>query len=177
MQRLHRRYAWCTFLMMRILVIKRFTNDELSIFLYRPRAIPSFFVTPFLHILQSDLLLKFTNLCSILTFCSLDSMVGTATCYGLESSGLEPRWARIFSYPSRPAPRTTKPPVQWVPGLLAGGESCRSVGLTSHAEVKERVQLHFYSPSGLSWPLRSGIYLYFDLQLHTSGLLTNNLII
>jgi hypothetical protein len=82
-----------------------------------------------LHVLHSDLLLKFTTLNNILTIGGLDSMVGTATCYGLESSGFEPRWARNFSFQFRPAPRPTKPNVQWVPGLFAGGKSCRGVGL------------------------------------------------
>jgi hypothetical protein len=61
-----------------------------------------------------------------------DSSVGIATCYGLDGPGIESRWGRDFSHPSRPA----HPP-------------------SSSARVKERVQLYLYSPSGpaIGWPL------------------------
>jgi len=59
-------------------------------------------------------------------YCYIDklgrnSAVGIATRYGLEGSGFKNRWVQdIFSSPhrSRPAPRPTQPPAQWVPGVL-----------------------------------------------------------
>jgi hypothetical protein len=48
------------------------------------------------------------------------SSVGIATAYGLDGTGIETRWGRDFPHLSRPALRTTQPPVQWVPGLSRG---------------------------------------------------------
>jgi hypothetical protein len=48
------------------------------------------------------------------------SIVGIATAYALDGSGMESRWGRDFSHLSRPAPRPTQPPVQWVPGPSRG---------------------------------------------------------
>ena len=49
-----------------------------------------------------------------------DSLVGTATRYGLDGPGIESRWRRDFRHPSRPALGPTQPHVQWVPGLSRG---------------------------------------------------------
>jgi hypothetical protein len=49
-----------------------------------------------------------------------DSVVGNATAYGLDGLGIESRWWRDFPHLSRPALRSTQPPVQWVPGLSRG---------------------------------------------------------
>jgi hypothetical protein len=46
-----------------------------------------------------------------------DSSVGIATRYGLNGPGIESRWGRDFSHPSRPALGPTQPPIQWVPSL------------------------------------------------------------
>ena len=50
-----------------------------------------------------------------------------------------------FSNPSRPAVEPTQPPVQWVPGLFAGGKAAgawHNHPPPSSVEVKEIVQLH-----------------------------------
>jgi hypothetical protein len=49
-----------------------------------------------------------------------DSSVGIATGYGLDSPGIESLKGRDSSHTSRPALRSTQPPVQWVPGLSRG---------------------------------------------------------
>jgi len=76
-----------------------------------------------------------------------DGSVGIATRYRLDGPGVESRWGRVFPHPSRPALGPTQPPTQWVPGLSQG----KAAGAWRD-EVKERVELYFYSPSGPSWP-------------------------
>ena len=46
---------------------------------------------------------------------SRDGVVGVATPYEIDGPGLEPWWGRDFCDPSRPAPRSTQPPVRRVP--------------------------------------------------------------
>ena len=52
-----------------------------------------------------------------------DSSVGLATRYGLDGPGIEFRWGRGFSQPSRAALGPTQPPIQWVTGLFPGGKA------------------------------------------------------
>jgi hypothetical protein len=65
---------------------------------------------------------------------SWDGVVGIATRYGLEGPRIESRWGRDFPRLYRPAPRTTQPPVQWVPGL-SRGKGGRGVVLITHPHL------------------------------------------
>jgi hypothetical protein len=81
---------------------------------------------------------------------------GKAT--GWDGLGIESRWGwgRDFPHSSSPDLGPTQPPMPWVQGLFPGGKAAgawRWPSNTSSAEVKERVELYFYSPSGLSWPV------------------------
>ena len=74
-----------------------------------------------------------TDLLSIIkSFYGPGSVVGIATGYGLDGTGIESRWGRDFSHLSRPALGPTQPPVQQVPGLSRGVKSVRGVKLTPH---------------------------------------------
>jgi hypothetical protein len=93
---------------------------------------------------------------STITLCTstmgCDRSVGIATRYGLEVPGIESWWGRVFPYPSRPAL-----------GLGTGSGVKRpergfDLPLSSRAEVKERVQLYIYSPSGPSWSVIGWIF-------------------
>jgi hypothetical protein len=82
-----------------------------------------------------------------------DSSVSITTCYRLEVLGIESLWGRDF--PDQP----------WgPPSLLYNGYRVSFLGVKwpgrgidhpppSRAEVKERVELYLYSPSGLLWPV------------------------
>jgi hypothetical protein len=58
--------------------------------------------------------------------------------------------------PSTPAPRPTQPSVKSVPRVFPRSKAAwawRSAPTTSSTEVKERILLYLYSPSGPSWPV------------------------
>jgi len=84
-----------------------------------------------------------------------DSVVGIPTPYRLNGPGIESRWGRDFLHPSRLALGPTQPPIQWVLGLSQGKQPEHGVDHPppSSAEVKDRVQIYLYSPSGPSWPV------------------------
>ena len=104
-----------------------------------------------------------------------DSVVGTATRYGLDGQRIESREGRDFLHPSRPALGPTQPPLQWVPGPFSG---VKRPGRGVHhppqskGEVKERVNLNLYSSSGSSWPLL-GWSLPLPFNYHLSLHATN----
>jgi hypothetical protein len=72
----------------------------------------------------------------------------------LDGRGIESRWGRDFPHSSRPALGPTQPPIQWVPCLSRGkaAGAFRWPPTPSRAQVKERVEIYLYSPSGTSWP-------------------------
>ena len=77
------------------------------------------------------------------------SSVDIVTAYGLDGPGIETRWGRDFPHLSRPTLRPTQPPVEWVPGLSRSKMRPRhdaDPSPPSSAEVKNRVELYFYSP-------------------------------
>jgi len=85
-----------------------------------------------------------------------DSPVGIATRYRRGCPGIESQWGREFPHPSKPALGPNQPPIQWVPGLFPEGKAAgawRRPPTPSSAEVKERVELYLYLPSGLTWPV------------------------
>jgi hypothetical protein len=78
------------------------------------------------------------------------------TRYVFHGPGIGSLLGRDFSHPSRPISGSTQPHIKSVPGLLSAD---KAVGpgvyhpLLSSAEVKERVELYLYSPTGPSWPV------------------------
>jgi hypothetical protein len=85
-----------------------------------------------------------------------DGSVSIVTHYGLGGMGIESRWGRDFPHPSRlalgPHPASYTMGTGSVPVVKQLGRSVDHP-LPSNAEVKERVWLYLYSPSGSSWPV------------------------
>jgi hypothetical protein len=85
-----------------------------------------------------------------------DSSVGIAIGYGMNGPGIESRWRRDFLRPSRAALGPTQHPIKRVMGLFSEvqGPGCGAHHPPpSSAEVKERVELYIYLPSGPSRPI------------------------
>jgi hypothetical protein len=83
-----------------------------------------------------------------------DSSVGIATRYELDGPGIESRWGRDFSQPSRPALGPTQPSIhRYRVSFLGVKRPGRGVvhPPPSSARVKERVELYLYFPSRPSW--------------------------
>ena len=101
---------------------------------------------------ESALVLFVTRFCV-----GRDSSVGISTRYGLNGPRIESQWGGArFSAPvqtcagAHPASYTLG--TGSFPGSRAAG-AWRCPPIPSSAEVKERVQLYLYSPSGSSWPV------------------------
>jgi hypothetical protein len=96
-----------------------------------------------------------------------DSVVGTAIRYGLDDRGSNPGQGEIFR---------TSPDRPWVlPSLLYNAYKVSFPGVkrpgrgvyhphSSSAEVKERVELYLYSPSGPSWTVVRRTLSFYLLQ-------------
>ena len=81
-----------------------------------------------------------------------DSSVGTATPYGLYGPGIESRWVARFSPPVQTG--SGSHPASYTIGTGSFPEVKRPGRVVGHpppssAEVKGRVELYIYSPSGL----------------------------
>jgi hypothetical protein len=87
---------------------------------------------------------------------SPDTVVNIATHYGLDGPGIEYGWGRYFLHPSGPALGPKQPSVNGYcvsfPGVRRTGRGVHHPSPPS-AEIKERVALYLYSPSGPSWPV------------------------
>jgi hypothetical protein len=99
-----------------------------------------------------------------------DSSVGIATHYGLDGTGIESRWGDIF------APVLTGPAAHLASYTMGTGY-CPEVKRPgrevdrpppSSAEVKERVELYLYSPSGPSWSVlgQTLTFILWTMLLH-----------
>jgi hypothetical protein len=96
----------------------------------------------------------FTHWASVLwIFVGRDSLVDIATRYGLDGPKIESRWMGVFPHP---ALGPSKPPIQWVrshsQGVKRPGLGVDHA-LPSSTEVKDKVELYFYYPSGTSWSI------------------------
>jgi hypothetical protein len=92
-----------------------------------------------------------------------DSSVGIANRYGLGGPGMDSRWRPGFPHPSTPDLRPTQPPVKLVPSLFPGVKrpGCSfNHPIPSSTEVKEKVELYFYSSSRSSWPVLEWILTF-----------------
>jgi hypothetical protein len=103
-------------------------------------------------------------------------VVGIATGYRLDSSGIKSLWERNFPHPFPGA--HIGPRVKWVTGFFPGSKAngaLRWPCTTSSAEVKERVELYLYSPSGSSWPILQcnllvpSFYSHLKMTLETTS--------
>ena len=106
-----------------------------------------------------------------------DSSVGITTHYSLDGPGIESWWWRNFLHSSRPA---MGPPSFVYSGYRVSFLEVKRPGRgldhqpPSSAEVKERVELYLYSPSGPSWPvlgrtLPFTFYLYECVKQHVTS--------
>ena len=83
-----------------------------------------------------------------------DSSVSIATHYGLDSPGIKSRWGTRFSEPVQTGPGPH--PASYTMGTGTFPDAKRPKRGVDHpppssVEVKERVELYLYFPSGPSW--------------------------
>jgi len=89
--------------------------------------------------------------------------------------GSKPVVVRDSPHPSTPALGPVQPPIQWIPGSFPVVKRAGRVAYhspPSSAEVKERVELYLYSPSGPSWPVL-GWTLHLPLALRLPEILVH----
>ena len=121
------------------------------------------------------------------TLVSYYKVVGIAIRYGLDGPGIKSRWGARIPAHVQTWPAAHSPSYTIGNGSLSRKLSSRGVALTTHpppssTDVKERVELYLYYPSGtswhvLGWPLpllasycvRLGLF-YVRIRLFTEGL-------
>jgi hypothetical protein len=96
-----------------------------------------------------------THLYQVIRNLKLYKLVGIATRYELRGPGIESRWGARFSAPVQTGPGAH--PASCTMGtelfLRVKRPGCGiDHSPPSNVEVKERVELYLYSPSGPSWP-------------------------
>jgi len=85
-----------------------------------------------------------------------NGVVGSATCYRLDGLAIQFWWGQHILHLSRPALGPTHAPIQQVLDLSARRTVAgrwRSPPTPFIVELKERVELYHYSPSGPTWPV------------------------
>jgi hypothetical protein len=114
---------------------------------------------------HSDFLLRlhaFTFVFSFLPVLSVgrDSVVCTATRYGLDGLGIESRLGRDFPHPDRPwvPPSLLDNGYRVIPAVWWSGRGADHPPPSS-AEVKERVELYLYYTSKSSWSVLGRIFI------------------
>jgi hypothetical protein len=100
-----------------------------------------------------------------------DSSVGIATCYGVESLGIESRLGTRFSAPVQTGPGAHPASYKMCTWSFSGvNRPRRDIDRQppSSAEFKETVQLYLYPHFGFSWPVvrRTFIFYIYVLRLH-----------
>ena len=92
-----------------------------------------------------------------------DSSAGVVTHYGLDGPGIESRWGTRISAPVQTSPGAYPASYPVGTGSYPMVKQLRC-GVDhpplSSAEVRERVELYIYSPSGPSWPVLGWTLLY-----------------
>jgi hypothetical protein len=102
-----------------------------------------------------DFILNIQIMCYNTVHIGQYSSVGIVTCYGLDGPGIESQWGEISrTHPDHPwgPPSLLHDGYRVLPGVKRPGHGADHPSPSS-AEVKERVELYLYSPSGPSWPV------------------------
>ena len=96
-------------------------------------------------------------------FVDRDSLADIAAHYGVDGPGIKSRWGTRFFAPVQTGPGPNQVFFPEIKRLGRGADHPPP----SSAEIKERVELSFYSSSGPSWLVLGELYLYLlqDLNL------------
>ena len=91
-----------------------------------------------------------------------DSAVGITTGCVLDGPGIEFRWQRDFPPPSRPARKSSNPPVQWLPQLSRGVMRMeRGADHPTHSNVEDASEFRLF----LCLPSVPAIIIYIYIYI------------